>query len=176
MITQQQNAAAPEQDESIMVPFSEQNRRWSRLAGRSMSKFEQMLIGRPFRYSSYWGRWTRVIKPIFDGHPYGMIELNLTPMPGVPSSTWKNDVAPMYIRRHMTNMDRKDQFVVALPRDIMVQLTDAVGHEQAVFMTQSDLWPYIDADKLFQEDRRAVHINGIPFNLIRRKGMEGSPE
>ncbi len=156
-----------------MISFSEQMQRWGRVADRPLNKFEQMVVGRPFKYSSYWRSWSRVIKPISDGYPIGYIELNITPI-FASNETWVNSVQPMIMRNHLTPADKKDLFESELPPVELQALIANVGHEDAMFMLNTDLWPMMDITK-FLSAKRGFYAGkaGVPFHEFRLLGTEG---
>src|SRR6478736_3887871 len=78
--------------EQSVISFSEQMQRWTHVSDRALNRFEQISIARPFKYDHYWKRWTRIIKPVVSGFPYGILELNLTPIPNAFNSTFDSDV------------------------------------------------------------------------------------
>lgn len=158
-----------------MIPFSEQMQRWGRITDRPLNKFEQMMVARPIRYCVYWQTWSRVIKPVYEGHPLGFIELNLSPVPNAYDESYETRVNPMIMRSHGTPMDKKDLFATELPKAFMDALVNAVGMEQAKFMLEGDLWPLIDLNKFAEANRANTRGGGIPFASFRLKGTEGMP-
>lgn len=145
-----------------MLTFQDQMKRWGGVAGRSLNRFEQMSIARPFVYSPFFGTWNRIIKPIMSGSPMGIMLLNLTP---------GTDVHGMRMFVTDTLFRREDKFERQLPSTIMEQLVSAVGHEQAVFMTECDLWPLISVNKFLAEKK--LGTEKIPFDHFRLEGTEG---
>lgn len=146
-----------------MLSFQDQMKRWGGIAGRTLTRFEQMSIARPFVYSPFFGTWNRIIKPIHQGHPMGIIMLNVTP---------GTDLKQMKMFITDTLFRREDKFERQLPSTVMEVLTSAVGHEQAVFMTECDLWPLISVNKFMLEKQRRGN-DPIPFERFRLEGTEG---
>jgi hypothetical protein len=150
-----------------MISFQEQMQRWGNVADRSLSRFEQMTIARPFVYSPFFGTWSRILKPVMQGHPQGMILLNLTP----ETSTLRQ--MKLFVSDNLFR--REDKFERQLPNTIMELLVAKVGLEQTMFMTECDLWPMIDVDKFVQARRGRNPFDAIPFALVRLAGTEGMP-
>ena len=104
----------------------------------------------------------------------GLMELNLTPVSG----KWGEDVQPMIVRNHSTAVDKGDRFITIeefLETQEHARLVKEVGHEQAAFMCQIDLWPLIDIDKFVTVNRANLRGGGIPFDSFRLVGTEGTP-
>lgn len=146
-----------------MLSFQDQMQRWGNVTGRTLSRFEQMSIARPFIYSPFFGTWSRIIKPVHQGLPPGIIMLNLTP---------GTDLKQMRMFVSDTLFRREDKFERQLPTTVMEVITAAVGHEQAMFMTECDLWPLINVNKFMVEKTRSG-LEPIPFGLFRLEGTEG---
>jgi hypothetical protein len=163
-----------------MISFSDQMKRWAHITGRPLNKFEQMSVARPFKYSKYWRTWSRLIKPVYEGFPLGFIELNLTPLPLDSDSTscsgieWEKEIKPMVMRGHLSMTDEEDIFRMGLPAFEYDALVANVGHEQALFMLNCDLWPLMDLEK-FVEEQRKNSGGGVQFAQFRLRGTEGMP-
>jgi hypothetical protein len=78
-----------------------------------------------YYYSSYWNAWSRILSE----NNKVFRELNLTPIPGCASSTWKNDVAPIVIRTHGTARRRGDIQTDVLPENVRQQMVLNLGEE-----------------------------------------------
>lgn len=154
-----------------MLTFQEQMKRWAMIADRPINTFEQMVIARPFKHESYSDSWVRMIKPIYSGEPFGVIELFLTPVIG-GTGLWEEQVKPMKMRLHNRSVSQTDKFHASLPDEVFQQLVDNVGREQAVLMTTCDLWPFIDIPKLMEVKHGRTISGGIPFELFRISGTE----
>jgi hypothetical protein len=135
---------------------------WATYADRDLTAFERMVISRPFKYSSYWRTWNRVIKPVWAGLPHGIVEVSLSTIPGAEKM---RDIADMRIRNHVTAFDIKDSFKSSLPDDFRRKLIEGIGEEEAQFLLYGNIWDYIDWDRYRQMS--AWHPGGgIPLAQV----------
>lgn len=147
-----------------MLIFQDQMKRWGGVADRAITRFEQMMIARPFVYSPFFGTWSRIIKPVPQGHPLGIILLNLTPGHG--------RVEQMQLSVTDSLFRREDKFERQVPDSIKELLVSKLGHEKTMFMLECDLWPLINTAK-FLEQRKRFGQEPIPLEMCRVPATQG---
>jgi len=154
---------------------------WSQIAGRPLTKFEQMVIARPFKYSKYWHTWDRVLKPVFAGTPYGYVEFALTPVNGwdIPvcgyesrmavirrNNTKTESLGEIKIRVHSTVPEQGDKYASSLPEEARQQLVDELGQEKVQYMLYGNIFDHVDWD-LYQKIK-VNHQGGVPLALCSK--------
>lgn len=95
-----------------------------------------------FRFSSYWGNWSRVLKLPSDSDPT-YIEVDLTPIYG---HNWER-VREVRIRRHLTAPDPKDTLSQTLPSEVREEMVEALGGRLTDFILKEDLLSSINWKK-----------------------------
>jgi hypothetical protein len=159
---------------------------WSKLADRPLTKFEQLLIARPYKWDGYWHTWNRVLKPVWGGEPHGMVEVNITPVNGWltrdQTGTTRRpeaiaEIEALKIRNHLTSSDHNDKFQSSLPEDERRVLVSMIGMEASNYLLFGDIWSIIDWDK-YRRQSLLSKGGGIPLALIRNnaQGYESTRE
>lgn len=147
-----------------MSSLSDQIDFWTVHADRPLTKFEQMVIARPFKYCSYWRTWSRMLKPVYAGSPRGLVELNLSVV-NDPKLTPEVvlEFKQMKIRNHVTSSDPRDRYSSSLPDDVLMRLREAIGSDEEVqYMLYGNIWDHIDWDR-YQQSSAFTHGGGIPL-------------
>lgn len=94
-----------------------------------------------FIQSSYWGTWSRILGMC----EMGIVEVNLTPIPGCYTSSWEKDVLPIRIRAHNTH--EKNQPVKELPPEVMGEMLKHLPLKIINTLLRCDILPLIDWEK-----------------------------
>jgi hypothetical protein len=116
-----------------------------------------------FVYSSYWGRWSRILQEGTPQNGYEFIEVSVTAINPTHDYSWADQIMSVNIRRHGTQRDRKDVFVGTLPEAAVAMLDKHIPKEVQHLLLHEDLLPQIDWE-LYRK-----HCNGgAPFHLIRK--------
>ena len=168
------------------MSLHDQIERWSKVADRPLTKFEQMVIARPFKYSSYWRTWNRVLKPVYAGLPHGYVEFSLTPVDGWHATEVRNtelrqsnansnlvrglELAAIKIRQHSTAPDPKDKYASAVPDDVRQQLIERIGAEEAQYLLYGNIFDAVDW-ALYPKIKTLG--GGIPLAQCRKSELQG---
>jgi len=85
----------------------------------------------------------------FEEGPRGcpQVEVNLTPIPCCPSSTWEADVAPIRIRAHSTMRGEGDLGMKEPPLEILAEMKTHLGEALVHRLLTEDFLSQIDWDK-----------------------------
>ncbi len=115
-----------------------------------------------FVYSSYWGTYSRVLQyPTWsreDQKSYQMIEVNVTPINGVSCTLDELDrVRRINIRRHLTQIDAKDEFTNVIPLWWYDQLGSMIGPKRRDFI-------------MFGNISVMDHIDWVKYNKVNNGG------
>lgn len=146
------------------MSLSDQIEYWAKVAGRPITKFEQMVLARPFKYSSYWRTWNRVLKPVYGGQPYGYVEFSLEPINGwikvpaqkdiyFPETLAKRvidqvaNVGSIRIRQHSTLPDPKDKYSSSIPDELLEKMKSVFGEDHTQYMLYGNIFDRVDWDK-----------------------------
>lgn len=113
-----------------------------------------------FRYNSYWGTWSRVLRRM--SADATQVEVNLTPINPYMSSGWERN-KKVIIRSHVTQPDRSDKDTQELPALVLDRMTAEYGEDLTRRLLEEDFLPEIDWDKY-----AAVCNGGAPFDAIRK--------
>jgi hypothetical protein len=126
---------------------------WKKAKGRPLSSFEQVVVARPFKYSNYWRRWSRVLKPVYGGSPQGYVEFSLEPdVPGwekteEPSAALAKSILEAHsikIRHHSTIPDKKDVYASQPPDEVIACMRRYFGDEDTQYMLYGNIFDRID--------------------------------
>ncbi len=129
---------------------------WKKSKGSSLSTFEQVVVARPFKYSSYWHRWSRVLKPVYGGNPHGYVEFSIEPVvpgwdkPGDPSPALVKSITEAHsilIRHHSTIPDKKDVYASQPPDEVIACMRRYFGDEDTQYMLYGNILSTIDWDR-----------------------------
>lgn len=117
-------------------------------------------------WCSYWGTFSRVLKPAYREEPIGYVELNLTPVNGV-SGDWDR-VRWGRIRRHGTSRSPRDTLDRMLPKAWFNELGERVGKDARHFLMTADIMSMIDWDKYRKYDNGGcdLHMCVNDLNLL----------
>jgi hypothetical protein len=151
---------------------------WSTFAGRRLTKFEQMVIARPFRFNPYTQTWSRIIKPTSTGLPAGYFEIRLQ----VDSTAGLSDdgtftLLPLKVH-HAMCLYSSDKFHSALP-DHLHRAVRASLRDDALALLYDNLFQAIDWDMWHKHfDRDPDSRLGQPLALLLQKhsGYESTRE
>lgn len=135
------------------MSLSEQITFWEKVKGCPLSSFEQVVVARPFKYSAYWQRWSRVLKPVYGGNPRGYVEFSIQPdLPG-----WENsgplstnlarsisEIRSIRIRHHSTTPDKNDRYASQPPDAIIAAMRLQFGEDETQFMLYGSIFDRID--------------------------------
>lgn len=115
---------------------------WQGAAGRSLGSFEQLTIARPFRYNMATQKWSRLIKPIVTGLPFGYVEVDLT----------FDEVRlcfPCKIVVHTQKPTRNDKYMSSLPEyEVKNMIARARNEDFIKWVLYDDLWEGVDVTRL----------------------------
>lgn len=117
------------------LTLDENTERWKQMAQRPLSRFERLKIARPIHYSERTRTWSRVLKPILAGFPYGYVEMDLT----YDASAGRY---PLGITIHSQSADDSDKFLASYPDAEHQLLVQRYGgdSEIAKFLLYYDVW------------------------------------
>lgn len=160
---------------------------WATVANRPLTKFEQLVIARPFKYDAYWRTWNRMLKPVYAGSPHGYVEVSLSPVNGWNKSSENvvvpflegtdkkaQELAAIRIRQHSTSPDPKDKYASAVPDEVRQQLIDRIGAEAAQYLLYGNIFDAVDWDKY---PKIKTLGGGIPLALCRKSiGVDSTRE
>ena len=124
-----------------------------------------------FRYSKYWGKWSRVLLhpgSLVDGRKYGSyLEVNLSPIINARGVGTEEDryywVRRIVIREHGTS-PQPGEMRDHLPQQVFDWIVAKVGHDLARRLVQDDLLSEIDLDRM----KRNMRGGGIPLAECRK--------
>ena len=117
--------------------------------------------GDKFVYCSYWGTWSRLLKPL--GKHYGAVEVNLTAINPTSEHGWVDKVSNLTIRVHRTPNSGNDRIVDTLPLDVYQLMSQWLSDETVERLINEDFISQIDFDKYRK------HCNGgAAFELIKQ--------
>lgn len=127
--------------------------RWQAAAGRALSSFEQLTIARPFHYNLDTQRWSRLIKPLITGVPFGYVEVSLSRI---------GDHYPLTVVVHTTRSTHADKYLSSIPDSEVKDMEERLGHDMTHWLLYADLWDGLDVTRL--ADIRS-HKPGSPILL-----------
>ena len=147
-----------------MKTLTQQHIDWENVTGRELTKFERMMIARPFRQSSE-GLWSRVIKPCLGGKPVGQIEI---PFGEIIKFSVRESVIPLgpYVKVVDKILSPEDAFHYNISEGHHHEITSAFGYELAKELMYGDVLSYLDL-RILQELRtqhptvKLVHFDAI---------------
>ena len=97
------------------------------MSGRALSSFEQLVIARPFKCDLERLTWSRVLKPMIPGKPYGYVELIFNPSSPVPANLF-------LIERHTRAMRKQDMFASTLPTAVQGAVNRVVNNDLLLYV------------------------------------------
>jgi hypothetical protein len=112
---------------------------WQSMINRPLSSFERMKIARPLHYSTDTKQWSRVLKPVLGGFPYGYVELLF-------NYNAVTRAYPLGIVIHNAPADRADVFMASMADEdykVFVQRLNG-DTELAKFLLKGDIMSAID--------------------------------
>jgi hypothetical protein len=115
-----------------------------------------------FVRSAYWRTWSRILQERTARGEIYTVEVNLTPVNISFPHSWAEQVAPIIIRRHMTDRSHGDTFVGTLPAEVIEKMHTFLPFETVERLLHEDFLPKIDWDKYPQQAN-----GGAKFELIR---------
>jgi hypothetical protein len=149
---------------------------WQKKTGKPLSSFERMVVARPFKYSSYWRKWNRMLKPVYGGSPNGYVEFSLEPSTGWGEGSNSDmirqsigEVRLIKIRHHSTLPDKKDVFASQPPDDVIRRMREHFGDEETQYMLYGNIFSHIDWAKYVKVKTLG---GGIPLAECRVKSLD----
>lgn len=115
-----------------------------------------------YRYSSYWGTWSRVLSIDHPEGPY--VEVDLTPV----GDQWVR-VRHINIRAHRTPLQSNDKLVTELPAEVRDLMEFELGTELRDRLLTEDFLPKIDWVKYKKKVNGGVFLAEC-YNYKEREG------
>lgn len=118
-----------------------------------------MEVGKKFRYSSYWGTWSRVLR--WQDKNQTQVEVDLTPVNSCWDFQWER-TKRINIREHSTSPGKSDKSTDELPLEVLNKMVSMLGGELVHRLLNEDFLSQIDWDKY-----QSICNGGASFNEIR---------
>lgn len=119
-----------------------------------------------FIYSSYWGKWSRVLAVNHNMSEYGFgdfVEVDIDPINGWGWPGAVEHVKSINIRSHCTTRDRKDRNEYECPEYLRTHMLHYLGEELTERLLTEDFYSQIDWNIYRKHDN-----GGAPFEKIRK--------
>jgi len=113
-----------------------------------------------FHYSSYWGKWSRVLQELTADQQ--QVEVDLNPINSQWDFPWET-TKKINIRSHRTAPGRNDKRTDKLPSDVLELMEEKLGEQLVNRLLNEDFLPYVDWDKY-----REICNGGACFDDIKK--------
>lgn len=110
-----------------------------------------------FVYSSYWGKWSRVLQ-YKNGHK-PQVEVDCEPV-NLTQEGWRR-VGSILIRQHSTARRQADYYYEALPYEVVETMQENISEIAMLEILHGDLLPLIDWEKYRRVDNGGATLADI---------------